>query len=79
LAGCQTNWNVIAREAQRAHGLNSLLAGEVVERSKQGRATARALRAAIETGLSAQLERATEAIPRARNAGARLVTVLDDE
>jgi DNA processing protein len=74
------NWHVIAREAQRARGLETLLAGDVVERSKDGQATAARLRAALESGgVAEQQERAEEEIARAHEVGARLVTVLDED
>lgn len=72
------SWHLIAREAQRARGLEQLLAGDIVERSQEGRDTARAMRAAIDAGLEAQRERARHEIASARAAGAELVTVLDD-
>ena len=72
------SWHVIAREAQRAKGLEQLLAGEIVERSQEGRDTTKALRSAVEAGLATQLGRARDEIAQARAAGAELVTVLDD-
>ena len=72
------SWHVIAREAQRARGLEQLLAGEIAERSQEGRDTTKALRAAVDTGLATQLGRARDEIAKASAAGAELVTVLDD-
>ena len=53
------SWHLIAREARRVKGLEQLLAGEIVERSQEGRDTARAT-AAIDTGLAKQLGRARD-------------------
>jgi DNA processing protein len=72
------NWHVIAREAQRSRGLGSLLSCELVERSQEARATALALRNALETQLEQQLERAIVEIQQAEASGARLLTVLDE-
>src|SRR5205807_408818 len=74
----KANWHVIAREAQRAGGLNGLLAGEIVERSTDATATRRRLRAALEHDLTGELKRAHDEIEQAAAAGADLVTVLDD-
>jgi DNA processing protein len=71
------NWNVLAREAQRPQGLARLLEGEVAEDSRDGRATAAVLPPALET-LHERRERAQGEIDLAEQAGARLVTVLDD-
>ena len=73
------NWHVLAREAQKPGGLSSLLAGDVHERSNQGRETQRLVRGALVAGLNAQLNRTGEEIHRANDAGAKLITVLDDE
>lgn len=70
-------WNVLAREAQRPQGLARLLRGEVGEDSRDGRATAAVLPAALET-LSERHKRAQDEIDLANQSGARLVTVLDD-
>jgi DNA processing protein len=72
------NWHVIAREAQRPGGLSGLLAGEVVEQSKDARETRRRVQAALDHDLVRELERAHQEMERARAAGAELVTVLDD-
>jgi DNA processing protein len=72
------NWRVIAREAQRPDGLRQLLAGEVIERSREATETRRRLRAALEQSFDHALERAHAELARAAAAGAQLVTVLDD-
>lgn len=73
----EANWNVLAREAQRPQGLARLLAGEVMEDSRDGRATAALLGPALET-ITERRERAQGEIDLAEGIGARLVTVLDD-
>lgn len=72
------SWHVIAREAQRADGPGRLLAGEVVERSREAAETQKRLRAALDDGLEGPIERAQMEIERAAAAGAHLVTVLDE-
>jgi len=71
------NWNVLAREAQRPEGLGRLLAGKIAEDSRDGRATGDLVRAALDS-LDERLERAEAEVSAAREAGAQLVTVLDD-
>jgi len=71
------NWNVLAREAQRSQGLARLLAGEVMEDSRDGRATAALLAPALEA-IDERREQAQGEIDLAKGIGARLVTVLDD-
>jgi DNA processing protein len=71
------NWHVIAREAQHPGGLERLLRGDLVEKSKEARATQKLLAIA---DLDAARHRAAEEIRRAQEeVGARLVTVLDDD
>jgi DNA processing protein len=72
-----TNWNVLAREAQRPEGLNRLLGGEVAEESRDGRTTAVVLRSDLDS-LPERRARAEEEIAAARETGAHLVTVMDD-
>jgi DNA processing protein len=72
------NWNVVAREAQHLGGLERMLRGEVGERSKEARATVKAISAA-KGEMQEPRARAAEEIARAHDAGASLVTVLDDE
>jgi DNA processing protein len=71
------NWNVLAREAQRPEGLTRLLAGRVAEDSRDGRATGGLLLAALESH-DERLKRAKAEVDLADEAGARLVTVLDN-
>lgn len=70
------NWNVIAREAQHADGLGRLLRGDLIERSKEARATQRLL---LTADLEVARERAAEEVHRARRVGAELLTVLDED
>lgn len=72
------NWNVLAREAQRPGGLSRLLAGEIAEDSRDGHATGRLLVSGLES-LSDRLKRVQGEIDAARQVGARLITVLDDD
>jgi DNA processing protein len=72
------NWHVIAREAQQSLGLERLLQGELTETSKQARETQKLI-AGASGDLPKQRLRAVEEIRRAEDAGARLVTVLDDD
>lgn len=73
------NWHVVAREAQHRGGLERMLSGEVIEKSEEARATAKAIAAAL-GDLETPRRRAVEEITRARDeVGASLVTVLDDE
>lgn len=72
------SWYAIARGAQEPEGLDRLLHGEATEKSTEGAATARAVRAGLDQ-LPAHIERAREETRIAREAvGAELVTVLDD-
>lgn len=72
------NWHVIAREAQQPLGLERLLQGQLTETSKQGRETQKLI-AGAGGDMAKQRLRAVEEIRRAEDAGARLVTVLDDD
>lgn len=73
------NWHVIAREAQRPGGLERLLQGELAERSQEARETQKLI-AGARGDLDKPQRRAVEEIRRAEeDAGARLVTVLDDD
>jgi DNA processing protein len=72
------NWHVIAREAQQTRGLERLLRGELSEKSKEARETQKLIAGAL-GDLDKSRRRAAEEIRRAEeNAGAKLVTVLDD-
>jgi hypothetical protein len=72
------NWHVIAREAQQPLGLERLLDGQLTETSKQARETQKLI-AGASGDLAKQRLRAVEEIRRAEDAGAKLVTVLDDD
>lgn len=72
------NWHVIAREAQQPLGLERLLQGELTETSKPARETQKLI-AGAGGDMAKQRLRAVEEIRRAEDAGARLVTVLDDD
>ncbi len=72
------NWHVIAREAQQPLGLERLLQGQLTETSKQARETQKLI-AGASGDMAKQRLRAVEEIRRAEDAGARLVTVLDDD
>jgi DNA processing protein len=72
------NWHVIAREAQQPLGLERLLQGQLTETSKQARETKKLI-AGAGGDMAKQRLRAVEEIRRAEDAGARLVTVLDDD
>lgn len=72
------NWHVIAREAQQPLGLERLVQGQLTETSKQARETQKLI-AGAGGDIAKQRLRAVEEIRRAEDAGARLVTVLDDD
>jgi DNA processing protein len=72
------NWHVIAREAQQPLGLERLLQGQLTETSKQARDTQKLI-AGAGGDMAKQRLRAVEEIRCAEDAGARLVTVLDDD
>jgi DNA processing protein len=76
--GRSIDWSLLAREAQLWQGLDRLEAGEIHEDSK----AARESMPVLQTGL-AQLDhvrtRVDQELARAAAAGARLVTVLDED
>ncbi len=72
------NWHVIAREAQQPVGLERLLQGQLTETSKQAQETQKLIVGAGDD-LAEQRLHAVEEISRAEDAGAKLVTVLDDD
>ena len=73
------NWHVIAREAQRPGGLERLLQGELAEKSKEARETQKLI-ASARRDFDKPRRRAVEEIRHAEDeAGAKLVTVLDDD
>lgn len=71
------NWYVLAREAQRAMGLDRLEDGEFAERSQAAREASRLIRAHAKTRTD-RLVQVREECGRATDAGATLVTVMDD-
>ncbi len=79
LCACKgVDWRVLAREAQRPGGLGRLREGTVSEASRVGRETAKALRAA-RTNSDDRAIWVEKQLTLADAAGARLVTVLDDD
>lgn len=72
------NWNVLAREAQRPGGMARMLSGKIAEDSRVGRATA-ALIAEQLASLPGHLERVQDEVDSVAEAGAHLLTVLDDD
>ena len=81
LASCRVpgiSWELLAREAQRAGTVRQLLDGEVSERSRAAD-TARELLAEATGSLDERREWVLKEHQAATEAGARLVTVLDDD
>jgi DNA processing protein len=74
----RVNWHVIAREAQQPGGLERLLQGELTESSTQARETQKLIDGA-RGDLAKPTRRAVKEMRRAEEAGAKLVTVLDDD
>lgn len=72
------SWDRIAREAQRPGGVERLLNGEITERAADAALTLERLRAAAHT-LEERLAFVDTEFARASQAGARLITVLDDD
>lgn len=72
------DWSLIARQAQLADGLDALWRGMVVEKSAAARRSAPVLRRGLrdQAGLA---ERVSAELDAAERAGARLVTVLDQD
>lgn len=70
------NWHVVAREAQHPGGLERLFRGDPAEQSKEARQTQKAI---AEGSLDEARRRANEELSRALDAGAKLVTVLDED
>lgn len=72
------SWYLIAREAQRPGGLERLWTGHTTEESTEARAARDLLRDAAShlDGYAAEVERQAE---RAQDAGARLITVADED
>lgn len=72
------NWSLIAREAQRPHGIERLGGGRVAEESKHA-AEARPLLEVALAEPAQLLERVEAELAIAARTDARLVTVLDDD
>jgi DNA processing protein len=72
------NWHVVAREAQHPGGLDRLQRGELSEKTKEARLTQKSILAG-EQDLGAARRRVEEELHRSQGAGAKLVTVLDDD
>lgn len=72
------SWELVAREAQRSGGVSGLLRGEVHEKSRLADA-ARKLLERSERLLDDNRAWVQEQHTKAENAGARLLTVLDDD
>lgn len=71
------DWYVLAREAQRAMGLGALERGQLTEQSKAAKEAARLILASAECR-EQRLDQVNEECTRAFDAGADLMTVLDD-
>jgi len=76
--GAGVDWSLIARQAQVDEGLDVLWAGQVLETSAASRRSLPVLRWGIRTP-GALARRVDAELAAAERAGARLVTVLDDE
>ena len=74
----RVDWSLIAREAMRFEGLGRLYHGEIIERSKEADRSLPGLRAALSTDLDRAGARVEAELAKAEQAGARVVTVLDD-
>ncbi len=73
------DWGVIARHAHRDESLDGLRNGDVVERGARADRTAWVLRVASDAQWDAAYERADVELAAAREVGARLTTVLDED
>lgn len=74
----KVNWYLIAREAQRRDGLARLLSGELTEASPDAQLATEAIREARDK-LPEYRRWALTEVARAEQAGARLITVLDQD
>lgn len=74
----KVDWHVIAREAQKANGIERLIEGLVTEKSKVAALTGRLIHAALPTE-EQRLAFVDEQYEKARQAGAHLTTILDDD
>lgn len=71
------DWNVVAREAQRASSLDALEGGEVSEQSRAGKEAARLILGNA-VNREERLQRVDQEYQRASSVGAELVTVQDE-
>jgi DNA processing protein len=78
VADASPDWSVLAREAPREKGIDRLYAADLGDRSEAARETAKLLRAGLRN-LDVAKERVEHELELANKAGARLVTVLDDD
>jgi DNA processing protein len=76
--GHSIDWSLLAREAQLWQGLDRLERGEIHENSKAARDSLPVLQAGL-AHLDAARVRVDEELARAADAGARLVTVFDED
>ncbi|WP_101257391.1 DNA-processing protein DprA [Streptomyces barkulensis] len=76
--GTGLDWKLLARTCQRPDGLDSLFSGHIPERSAAARKALPVLRATLPS-LHEERDRVEAEIEAAERAGARLVTVLDDD
>jgi DNA processing protein len=72
------DWHLVAREAQRPDGLDRLVAGRLSELTGQAELASDLVREAVATR-EARLAEVRAEVARAEEAGARLLTVLDDD
>jgi len=72
------DWSLLAREAPRESGMDRLYSADLGDRSQAARETGRLLRAGLRN-LDTATERVDHELDLAGKAGARLVTVLDED
>jgi len=72
------NWHLLARQAQRPQGLDLLLKGELTEISKDSNGIKKVLRVGLKRMRELETELRQRVAP-ARNIGAKITTVLDDD
>ncbi|QBI19634.1 DNA-protecting protein DprA [Egibacter rhizosphaerae] len=77
--GSGPDWNVVAREALRGDGPDLLGEGQVHERSTAADSTRELLRAVLHDDWDRASERVQQELQLAEEAGASLVTVLDED
>lgn len=77
--GASIDWNLIAREAQRHDGVERFREGEITERSPQASEAHHLLSRVTRDDWSAAVDKVDAEMEAAEKAGARLVTVVDDD